>query len=87
MKRISVLLLLLCIQKVSLACDVCKDKQPEALSGITHGTGPNSNVDYFIIWSAVILVSFTLFYSIKYLIKPEPKNSQHIKNIVTNEYL
>lgn len=65
-----------------LACDVCQNNQPKALKGITHGTGPQGNVDFIIIWSAVIIVAITLFYSIKYLLKPKETDANHIKNIV-----
>lgn len=87
MKRVSILFLLTFVSKSALkACEVCKEKQPEALANITHGSGPNSNLDYIIIWSAVVIVGLTLFYSIKHLIKPESGKPHHIKNIVTNEY-
>ena len=66
------------------ACDVCKSNQPKALAGITHGTGPEGNLDYIIIWSAVTIVSVTLLLSIKYLVKPNETGVNHIKNIVVN---
>ncbi len=73
-------------QQMVNACELCKEKQPKALAEITHGAGPNGTLDYIIIWSAVIIVSLTFFYSIKYLVKPEKADPQHIKNIVTQEY-
>lgn len=64
------------------ACDVCQKKQPELLKGITHGTGPQGNIDYILIWSAVVIVAVTLFLSVKYLVKPDESAAGHIKNIV-----
>lgn len=72
-------------QFMTFACDVCKENQPKGLENITHGAGPSGNADMFIIWGAVIIVAFTLFYSLKYLIRPKETNPDHIKNIVRNE--
>lgn len=72
-------------KQVAMACDVCKKNQPEILQDVTHGPGPSGTIDYIIIWSAVIIVGATLFYSIKYLISPKENNPGHIKNIVKNE--
>lgn len=72
-------------QMLTFACDVCEKNQPKGFENITHGAGPSGNLDYFIIWGAVIIVGFTLFYSLKYLIKPKENNPDHIKNIVRNE--
>ncbi len=64
------------------ACTVCQSNQPKVLENITHGTGPESNWDYAIIWSAVAIVLVTLFLSIKYLVIPKESNEEHIKYIV-----
>lgn len=64
------------------ACDVCQNNQPKVLKNITHGTGPQGNWDYIIIWSAVVIVAITLFLSIKYLVKPKETAPGHIKNMV-----
>lgn len=63
----------------SLACEVCQKNQPKALKGITHGTGPQADYDFFIIWTAIIIVLFTLFLSIKFLVNPKENQSDHIK--------
>lgn len=68
----------------AFACEVCKKNQPEALQDISHGTGAQANLDYFIIWSAVIIVGITLFFSLKYLIRPNEGKREHIKNIVVD---
>lgn len=72
-------------QYIAFACDVCKENQPKGFENITHGAGPSGNLDLIIIWGAVIIVAFTLFYSLKYLIRPKENNADHIKNIVRNE--
>ncbi|WP_163514316.1 hypothetical protein [Gelidibacter japonicus] len=72
-------------QSITYACDLCKENQPKGFENITHGTGPSGDWDYYIIWGAVIIVAFTLFYSIKFLINPKEDDPDHIKNIVRNE--
>lgn len=67
-----------------LACELCQQNQPKALRGITHGTGPDGNLDYIIIWVAVIIVAVTLFLSIKYLVRPKESTPDHIKNITVH---
>ncbi|WKV12964.1 hypothetical protein [Marivirga harenae] len=66
----------------ALACDVCAENQPAGLENVTHGEGPTAVWDYVISWGAVIIVGFTLIYSLKYLIKPKENSKSHIKNIV-----
>lgn len=68
----------------SLACEVCQSNQPKALKGITHGTGPQAELDYIIIWTAVVIVIATLFLSIKYLVRPKENQSNHIKFTAIN---
>lgn len=82
-KYLSVLSLALCMAPASaLACEVCKKNQPKALQGITHGQGPESQWDLVIIIAAAIIVLLTLIYSLRYLIRPNEHDSDHIKNIV-----
>ena len=69
---------------VVFACPVCEKQQPEILRGITHGGGPNSSWDYVIVWSAVVIVLFTLFFSIKWLIRPGERSQTHIKRFILN---
>jgi len=66
------------------ACPVCEKQQPKVLKGITHGTGPQNSWDYVIISIVAILVLITLFYSLKYLIRPGEKSESHIKNLFIN---
>ena len=67
------------------ACEVCKSHQPKVLQNITHGPGPTGSFDYIISIVAIIIVVFTLFYSIKYLVKPKENNPDHIKNIILKQ--
>lgn len=66
------------------ACPVCEKQQPKLLQGISHGTGPQSNWDYALVWATVLIVALTLFYSIKWLIKPGEKSDEHIKRAFLN---
>jgi hypothetical protein len=87
MKKLSLFFLLTLIVYAPpvLACTVCGQNQPKALKNITHGVGPQGNLDYIIIIGGIIIVSFTLFYSLKFLIRPGEKHAGHIKNIVVDE--
>lgn len=79
------LTILLCFFMVSTyACPACDKQQPKLLQGVTHGTGPDGNWDYIIITIAVVIVLLTLFYSIKWLIKPGEQATSHIKQIILN---
>lgn len=72
-------LLMFAIQLAAIACPVCERNQPKALRGIVHGAGPESNWDYASVVLTAIIACITLFYSIKWLVKPGEKNSNHIK--------
>lgn len=87
MKKFSLLTLFFSLVSLvnAIACEVCKDNQPKPLRNITHGAGPQGDVDYAIIIIGIIIVSLTLFFSLKFLIKPGEKNPSHIKNIVVDE--
>lgn len=67
------------------ACDVCQKNQPKVLQNITHGEGPQGNLDYVIIWTATAIVLLALGMSLKYLIQPNEADKKHIKNIVCDE--
>ncbi len=75
----------LLISELGFACELCKSKQPKGFENITHGEGPEGNLDYFIMYSAIIIVGYTFIMSMKYLIKPKEKNKNHIKNLVLND--
>lgn len=78
---LSIFLISSCLSS-AIACKVCANNQPAILKGITHGTGPESKFDGIIITAAIIIVLFTLYYSLKYLIKPNENNPKHIKNLI-----
>ncbi|HEY4206503.1 MAG TPA: hypothetical protein VGM31_06820 [Puia sp.] len=82
MKKYILLLLVLLIKTVSRACPACEKAQPRFFRGITHGTGPDSRWDYLIVWIAVIATLLTLFYSVKWLIRPGEADAAHIKHSI-----
>jgi phage shock protein PspC (stress-responsive transcriptional regulator) len=84
MKKILLLFYFMIIHMVSNACEVCKKQQPKVLRGITHGAGPESDWDYVVIWSVVLIVIISLFYAIKWIIRPGEKESKHIKYSILN---
>ncbi len=86
MKRVikygSLLVVILLIHSNSWACEVCKKQQPEITQGLTHGAGPQSNWDWVIIAVISAITLLTLIYSVKYLIKPQEDNANHIKQSI-----
>lgn len=66
------------------ACPVCERNQPKVLKGITHGAGPESQWDYVIVWVTVAIVLCTLFFSVKWLVRPGEKSDTHIKRFILN---
>ena len=66
------------------ACPACEKQQPKITRGLTHGIGPASNWDWVIIGVITIVTILTLVYSIKYLVRPGEKNSNHIKYKILN---
>lgn len=70
------------LSETAFACELCKQNQPDALQGISHGTGPQASTDYIIIWCALVLVAIALFFSLKFLIRPNEDRKDHVKNIV-----
>ena len=79
MKKIILFLFLLLFQITAFACPVCERNQPKILRGIVHGSGPDSNWDYISIAITIIISVFALIYSIKWLIKPNENDQNHIK--------
>jgi len=88
MKKIflSVLFLVLTLwPSLSQACAVCERNQPKLLRGIIHGVGPDRNVDYVIIAVVALIVLVTLFFSVKWLIRPGEKSEDHIKRMFIDQ--
>ncbi|WP_293872322.1 hypothetical protein [Flavobacterium sp.] len=79
MKKVITTLALVLFQITAFACPVCERNQPQILRGIVHGSGPDSNWDYVSIWITILIAFLTLFFSIKWLVKPGEKNLDHIK--------
>ena len=65
-----------------LACPACTLQQPRLLRGITHGVGPDSSWDYLIVSVAVAIVLFSLYFSVKWLIRPGERSATHIKQYI-----
>ena len=85
MKKLTAFIFLISAAFSVYACPVCeRAKAKTAFGAISHGAGPTSNWDYVAVWVTVIAVVLTLFFSIKYLVKPNEKNSDHIKNSILN---
>ena len=84
MKKAAFIICLVLMQQAAFACDACEKKQPAVLRGITHGGGPDSNWDYVYVWATVLIVVATLFYTIKWLVKPGEQNINHIKRTILN---
>lgn len=84
MKRISITTSLLLISAIGMACPVCERNQPKLLKGITHGGGPDSQWDYVIVWGTAVIVLLTLFFSVKWLVRPGEKSEKHIKRLILN---
>ena len=81
MKKILFSIVLLLTYASSFACEVCEKRQPKVLKGIAHGAGPESQWDYVIVWGTVAITVITLFFAVKWLIKPGEKEENHIKRM------
>ncbi|HEY4112032.1 hypothetical protein [Puia sp.] len=68
-----------------LFCPACSIGQPRILKAISHGPGPDSRWDYFIALAFVLITLFTAYYSIKWLIRPGEKTSDHPKYLIFNK--
>ena len=88
MKRTLITLAIAIVSIVNaMACPVCERNQPKVLKGVVHGAGPENQWDYVIVWIIVAITVVTLFYSVKWLIRPGEKNKNHIKYYILNEDL
>jgi hypothetical protein len=84
MKTILLSLIAFLSSIAAFACPVCEKQQPKLLQGISHGTGPQSSWDYGVVWVTVLIVVLTLFYTLKWLIRPGEEDNQHIKRAFLN---
>ena len=81
-KKVSLTLLLVSLAVVGWACPVCERQQPKMMRGVAHGAGPDSGWDYIIVGVIAIIVLVTLYFSIKWLVRPGEGMSNHIKRNV-----
>ena len=82
MKKYIVILILVLMNLMSpsaMACDACKKQQPTILRDVAHGAGPESQWDYVIVWTTVLITAISLFFAVKWLIKPGEESPNHIK--------
>lgn len=84
MKRLIIVLVFIFSHFGLFACPVCEKQQPAMLKGISHGTGPQGSWDMIIIWISIAIVALTLFFSIKFLVRPGEKSETHIKRFILN---
>ncbi len=84
MKRFFLFIPLALLSHELSACAVCERQQPKLLKGVVHGAGPDSNWDYVIIWSVILITLASLYFSIKWLIRPGETHSSHIKYSILN---
>lgn len=84
MRKTLILLPFIFSTLTGFACPACEKQQPKLLRGISHGAGPDSNWDMVIVWIVTIIVIFTLFFSIRFLVKPGEKSESHIKRFILN---
>lgn len=82
--KIVTMVVFLLMNSAALACEVCKKQQPKVLQGIAHGAGPQSDWDYVIVWGMVLIVLVSLFYGIKWIIRPGEQGDEHIKRSIFN---
>lgn len=75
---------LLLLSMAGFACPACEKQQPKLLRGISHGAGPDGNVDLLIIAVSSLIVLLTFYYSLKWIIKPGEKSPDHIKRAILN---
>ena len=80
--KLSYILILIFLTKLSVACPVCDKNQPAVTRGWTHGVGPSGIWDWVIIVVMVAITIFFLLVSIKALVEPKENDTNHIKNSI-----
>lgn len=85
-RKLALIVFLVLINHIpTMACEACNQNQPKILKGITHGNGPQSNWDYFVVIIMVLVTLYSLYASIKCFVKPTEKKYNHIKNTILNQ--
>lgn len=82
LKRITLMLMLVSVAAAGWACPVCEKQQPKVLRGVAHGAGPDSDWDYLIVGAIAVVVLVTLYYAMKWLVRPGEDTPNHIKRNV-----
>lgn len=82
LKGIGLTLMLALVAAAGWACPVCEKQQPKVLRGVAHGAGPDNDWDYLIVGVITVIVLITLFYSMKWLLRPGEDAPGHIKRNV-----
>lgn len=77
-----VFLLFLGYQYLAKACEACDLQQPKITRGLTHGPGPKNMFEWMAVIAILIISVLTVYYFIKYLIKPDPQKTDKLKNNV-----
>jgi len=70
---------------IASACPVCERNQAGLLKGIVHGAGPESRWDYLIVGTVAVVVAITLFFTVKWLIKPGETSVEHVKRLILSD--
>ncbi|WP_353128903.1 DUF6019 family protein [Parapedobacter pyrenivorans] len=81
-KVVPLTLLLVSLTIAGWACPVCERQQPRVLRGVVHGAAPDSGWDYIIVGVIAIIVLITLYFSVKWLVRPGEGVPNHIKRNV-----
>jgi hypothetical protein len=79
MKKIMFLVSSLVLSLATFACPMCEKQQPEILRGIVHGGTPDGKWDYVIVSTVAVITLITLFFAVKWIVKPGEKEKNHIK--------
>lgn len=59
--KISLSVVAILFSTALFACDACQLQQPKVTKGFTHGTGPQSDWDWFIVVIVIIITIWTFF--------------------------
>lgn len=73
---------ILFIPGMAVACEVCNPGQAEFFRELTHGLSPRGIIDWILVAITAIIVMITFIYSLKFLLRPGEKNSDHIKRTI-----
>jgi len=85
MKKYFLIVLLGLSAHAAVACEACEKQQPRILRGLVHGGTPQGPMDYVAIYIMIAITLATLFYSVKWLLKPGEKTKTHVKHRILNE--